>query len=181
MIQVATTHEIDQIPGLRPSRTANRLDRTTSDRLAYTVYTDKKSQRPLCAELIFVHLLWERSYWQGKVKDLPDEWKDRIHQNIEPEIWNRGLSRLPSRERHGGPSTFQGSGKWEQLLPCHIDHGHACCLDIAPTCVDRRHQQYIFAIGIFEIATKECVASITGICSGEASKNTSKEETEYKS
>ena len=46
----------------------------------------------------------------------------------------------------------------------------ACCLDTVVTCVDKRHQQHIFAIGIFEIATKECVASIMGICPGGSSK-----------
>ena len=117
-----------------------------------------------------MHLIWECSYWQGRVKDIPDEWKDRISQNIEPEVWHRGLAQLPFRERHGGPSTFIGTGKWHDLQPCHIDHGHACCLDIAATCADVRHQQYIFAVGIFEIATKECIASITGICPGEASR-----------
>lgn len=54
-------------------------------------------------------MLWECSYWQGKVKEIPDEWKHRINQNIELEIWNRGLSQLPFRERHGGPSTFRGT------------------------------------------------------------------------
>ena len=56
-------------------------------------------------------------------------------------------------------------------LDSHSHRPWACCLDIAPTCVDKRRQQYIFAIGIFEIATKECVASIThGICPGDASR-----------
>ena len=144
-----------------------KLQRTTSDRLACALRAFHQGtlhgftgQCPLCGvELSTVHLVWECSYWQGRVKDIPDEWKDRISQNIEPEIWN-------IRERHGGPSTFEGTGKWHSLQPCHIDHGHACCLDIAATCADIRHQQYIFAIGIFEIATKECIASISGICPG---------------
>ena len=156
-----------------------KLQRTTSDRLACALRAFHqgtlhgfKGQCPLCAvEISTVHLIWECSYWQGRVKDIPDEWKGRISQNIEPEIWHRGLAQLPFRERHGGPSTFIGSGQWHNLQPCHIDHGHACCcLDIAATCADVRHQQYIFAIGIFEIATKECIASITGICPGEASR-----------
>ena len=143
---------------------------------AYNPVTDwplhsSRHDCPLCGTgLSFVHLLWECSYWKGKVKEIPDEWKDRVSHDIEPEIWHRGLSRLPFRERHGGPSTLEGTGKWQDLQPCHVDPGHACCLDTVVTCVDKRHQQHIFAIGIFEIATKECVASIMGICPGGSSK-----------
>ena len=98
-----------------------KLQNTTSDRLATAFHqgtlNGQDGHCPLCgAELTFVHLVWECSYWQGKVKELPDEWKDRTSQNIEPEIWNRGIS--------------QGYGKWEHLLPCHIDHGHAAMLAV---------------------------------------------------
>ena len=81
---------------------SHKMQRTTSGRLACALRAFHqgtlhgfKGQCPLCGvELSTVHLIWECSYWQGRVKDIPDEWKDRISQNIEPEIWNRGLSQL---------------------------------------------------------------------------------------
>ena len=47
---------------------------------------------PLCGEdLTFTHLLWQCRFWKGKVKDIPEQWKQRLEAGTEPELWQRGM------------------------------------------------------------------------------------------
>ena len=66
----------------------------------------QKGHCPLCGdELTFVHLLWQCRFWKGKVKDLPDQWKQRLEAGTEPELWQRGMVQsihlLHTRRGHG--------------------------------------------------------------------------------
>ena len=50
---------------------------------------------PLCGvELTFKHVLWECQFWRGKVKDIPDQWKQRLAAGTEPELWQRAWAPL---------------------------------------------------------------------------------------
>ena len=48
---------------------------------------------PLCdVDLTFIHLLWECTFWEGKVPSLPTQWIERLNAGTEPELWNRGMT-----------------------------------------------------------------------------------------
>ena len=64
-----------------------------------------------------------------------------------------------NKEQRGGVSAFEGTVLWTDLDATHLQQGRACCLDVATTCTDRRHQQCTFALAIFDINTNECVAT----------------------
>ena len=81
---------------------------------------------PLCGvELTFIHLLWECSFWEGRVQPLPDQWRDRIQANTEPELWNRGMTQSIFYIPDGGMATFTGEGLWADLEACNLPAGHA--------------------------------------------------------
>ena len=126
---------------------------------------------PLCGvELTFIHLLWECSFWEGRVQPLPDQWRDRIQANTEPELWNRGMTQSIFYIQDGGMATFSGEGLWADLEACSLPAGHAVSLAVAPTSRDPRHRRYVFAICIHQVFAKERVASLTGICPGKATR-----------
>ena len=126
---------------------------------------------PLCGvELTFIHLLWECTFWDGKVPALPDQWRERLQAGTEPELWNRGMTQSIFYIKDGGMATFNGEGLWDALEACHLPPGHAVSLAVAPTCRDSRHKRFAFAICIHHIQTKERVGSLTGICPGDATR-----------
>ena len=68
---------------------------------------------PLCGvDLTFKHLLWECSFWKGKVRDLPDQWKQRLQAGTEPELWQRGMVQSIFYIQEGGMGTFVTEGCW---------------------------------------------------------------------
>ena len=126
---------------------------------------------PLCGvELTFIHLLWECSFWEGRVQPLPQQWRERIQANSEPELWNRGMTQSIFYIPDGGMATFSGEGLWADLEACNLPAGHAVSLAVAPTSKDPRHRRFVFAICIHQVFTRERVASVTGICPGKATR-----------
>ena len=126
---------------------------------------------PLCGEdITFIHLLWQCSFWKGRVKDLPDQWHERLQAGTEPELWNRGMTQSLFYIPDGGMATFNGEGLWSNLETLPVGAGQAFSVAIAPTCRDPRHRRFAFAICIHNVHSKERIASITGICPGHASR-----------
>lgn len=72
----------------------------------------------LCGvELTFTHLLWECGFWKGRVKDLPQEWQERLAAGTDPELWQRGFAQGIFCEPEEGQATMQGTGLWKELGP----------------------------------------------------------------
>ena len=124
---------------------------------------------PLCGEeLTFIHLLWQCSFWKGKAKDLPEQWKERLAAGTEPELWQRGLVQSIFYLQDGGLSTFQLDGLWTPDEAFDIPTGHAVSLAVAPTCKDVRHKRYVFVICLHHVFTRKLTATFKGICPGQA-------------
>ena len=168
-------HDLERKLDWTVSRT---LQKMTSDKVATGIRAlhqgtlhGQEGQCPLCGvELTFTHLLWECSFWQGRVRDIPAQWKERIQANSEPELWNRGMTQSIFYIPDGGMATFNGEGLWAQLEACNLPAGHAVSIAIAPTSRDPRHRRYVFALCIHQVFTRERVGALTGICPGKATR-----------
>ena len=126
---------------------------------------------PLCGvELTFIHLLWQCSFWQGRVKPLSKEWTNCLEVGTDPELWQRGLVQRIFYEPEEGSSTLEGTGVWKELGHLRLQKGHICSIAVAPTCGDKRHKRFAFAICVHLSTNKQQVGSITGICPGPATK-----------
>lgn len=126
---------------------------------------------PLCrVELTFIHLLLECSFWKGRVKDMPSEWTQRLGAGTDPELWQRGFVQNIFYEPEQGTATFEGTGIWKDLRPLRLEKGHVCSIAIAPTCGDKRHKRFAFAICVHFTSNKKRAGSITGICPGPATR-----------
>ena len=117
-----------------------------------------------------IYLLWQCSFWKGRVKDIPAQWHERLQAGTDPELWNRGMTQSLFYLPDGGMATFTGEGLWTDLETLPVTAGQAFSVAIAPTCRDPRHRRFVFAICIHNVNTKERVGSITGICPGKASR-----------
>ena len=125
---------------------------------------------PLCGvELTFTHLLRQRSFWKGRVKDLSQEWASRLAAGTDPELWQRGLVQRIFYEPEEGISTIEGTGLWH-LGQLRLNKGHICSIPTAQTCGDKRHKRFASAICVHLTSNKQQVGSITGICPGPATK-----------
>ena len=126
---------------------------------------------PLCGvELTFTHLIWQCSFWKGRVKDLSPEWSSRLAAGTDPELWQRGFVQSIFYEPEEGQATFEGTGLWKDLGPLRLDKGHICSIAVAPTCGDKRHKRFAFAICVHLASNKKRVAAITGVSPGPATK-----------
>ena len=127
----------------------------------------------LCGEdPTFIHLLWQRSFWEGRVKALPTQWQEGLRVGTDPELWNRGMTQSLSYIQDGGMATnVQRRRALGEPGNFHFATGHACSVAIALICKDPRRKRYVFAICVHQVLTKERVASLTGICPGKATRN----------
>ena len=126
---------------------------------------------PLCGvDLTFVHLLWECTFWKGRTKALPDEWISRLNFGTDPELWQRGFVQSLFYEPEEGLATIEGTGLWKDLGFLKADKGLICSIAVAPTCGDRRHRRFAFAVCAHQTKTRQQIASITGICPAPATK-----------
>ena len=156
-----------------------RLQKTTSERTATALRTfhqgtlhGQQGTCPLCAkDLTFVHLVWECQYWKGRVKDLPEQWKERLAAGTEPELWNRGMVQSIFYQVETGMGSFEGTGYWHTQETLAFGTGHAFTIALAPTCQDVRRKRFCFAIAVHRIADRQMVASLTGVCPGKVSKH----------
>ena len=127
---------------------------------------------PLCGEdLTFTHLLWQCRFWKGKVKDIPEQWKQRLAAGTEPELWQRGMVQSIFYIQEGGMGTFQHEGTWTMEEAFAIPAEHAISLAVAPTCKDVRHKRYVFVLCMHQVFSKRRVAALKGICPGQATKS----------
>ena len=127
---------------------------------------------PLCGEdLTFTHLLWQCRFWKGKVKDICEQWKERLAAGTEPELWQRGMVQSIFYIQEGGMGTFQHEGTWTTEEAFAIPAGHAISLAVAPTCKDVRHKRYVFVLCMHQVSSKRRVAALKGICPGQATKS----------
>ena len=82
--------------------------------------------------------LWQRHFWQGKVKDIPEQWKQRLEAGTEPELWQRGLVQSIFYIKEGGMGTFQNEGLWTteaafDIPAAEMSATSAMCLSCACT------------------------------------------------
>ena len=97
-------------------------------------------------DLTFVHLLWECTFWKGRTKALPEEWISRLNFGTDPELWQRGFVQSLFYEPEEGLATIEGTGLWKDLGFLKADKGLICSIAVAPTCGDRRHRRFAFAV-----------------------------------
>ena len=147
------------------------IQRTTSEQLATGLRAFHQGTLhgvsghcPLCGvELTFTHLLWECSFWKGRVKDLSAEWTNRLNAGTDPELWQTGFVQSIFYVPEEGLATIEGTGLWKDLGLLRFDKGHICSIAVAPTCGDKRHRRFAFAVCVHLTKTKQQVGSITGI------------------
>ena len=157
---------------------SSHIQRTTSDSIAtglrafhQGVMHGLQGHCPLCGEeLSFIHLLWQCSFWKGRVKDLSSEWASRLTAGTDPELWQRGLVQQIFYEPEEGVATIEGTGLWKDLGQLRLNKGRICSIATAQTCGDKRHKRFAFAICAHLTSNRQQVASITGICPGPATR-----------
>ena len=72
-------------------------------------------------------------FWKGRVKDLSEEWTNRLNAGTDPELWQRGFVQSIFYMSREGLATIEGTGLWKELGPLRVDKGDICSIAVAPT------------------------------------------------